>query len=297
MAKYKYTFSGHESFYCRSLWLKKGYEFVKSGKNFAEDSAVVSLGVGKNMVSSIRFWMKAFGILEDEKLTDIATFIFNDEDGRDPYLEDVGTAWLLHYQLLSKEIASLYGLCFRCFIRERNGEFSKEQFQSFIKRKCDETGNNLQYNENTVRRDIGVLLQNYVSPTHSTNNEDYSAIFLPLNLIKQAEGKTYYFNYTTKSPIPQEIFYYFLLDSAKDTKAVSFDALMDLALPLCMTKNELVDKLISLTKTHPTEIQYSDNSGIRQLLILRESTKWMSSTITTQSYDIQPIHKYQDNKI
>ena len=24
----KYTFSGHESFPCKSLWLKKGYDFV-----------------------------------------------------------------------------------------------------------------------------------------------------------------------------------------------------------------------------------------------------------------------------
>ncbi|MDX9931639.1 MAG: DUF4007 family protein, partial [Bacteroidales bacterium] len=25
----KYTFSGHDSFQCRQLWLKKGYDFVK----------------------------------------------------------------------------------------------------------------------------------------------------------------------------------------------------------------------------------------------------------------------------
>ena len=30
----KYTFSGHESFPCKSLWLKKGYDFVVEGKDF-----------------------------------------------------------------------------------------------------------------------------------------------------------------------------------------------------------------------------------------------------------------------
>jgi len=60
--KTKYTFSGHESFQCKSLWLKKGYDFMSQNKDFNAADAVVDLGVGKNMVSSIRFWMKAFGL-------------------------------------------------------------------------------------------------------------------------------------------------------------------------------------------------------------------------------------------
>ena len=46
----KYTFSGHESFPCKTLWLKKGYDFVKEEKDFNAPEAVVDLGVGKNMV-------------------------------------------------------------------------------------------------------------------------------------------------------------------------------------------------------------------------------------------------------
>ena len=45
----RYTFSGHESFPCKSLWLKKGYDFVVQGKNFNNPDAVIDLGVGKNM--------------------------------------------------------------------------------------------------------------------------------------------------------------------------------------------------------------------------------------------------------
>ncbi len=46
----KYTFSGHDSFQCRQLWLKKGYDYVWKGKNVNDEDAVVRLGVGKNMV-------------------------------------------------------------------------------------------------------------------------------------------------------------------------------------------------------------------------------------------------------
>lgn len=57
----KLRFSGHESFQCRNLWLKKGYDYLKSKREykspFNEEWAVIDLGVGKNMVSSIRFWM------------------------------------------------------------------------------------------------------------------------------------------------------------------------------------------------------------------------------------------------
>ncbi|EHB92510.1 hypothetical protein HMPREF9450_00714 [Alistipes indistinctus YIT 12060] len=48
-------FSGHETFACKSHWMKRGYEFVLEGHNFNDDEAVVHLGVGKNMVASINF--------------------------------------------------------------------------------------------------------------------------------------------------------------------------------------------------------------------------------------------------
>ncbi len=51
----RYCFSGHETFYCKSLWLKKGYDFRLGGNTFNQEDAVVKLGVGKNMVASIRF--------------------------------------------------------------------------------------------------------------------------------------------------------------------------------------------------------------------------------------------------
>lgn len=64
----KYTFSGHDSFQCRQLWLKKGYDFILEGKNFNDEDAVVQLGVGKNMVSSIRFWLKAYSIVNNKDI-------------------------------------------------------------------------------------------------------------------------------------------------------------------------------------------------------------------------------------
>lgn len=50
----KLNFSGHESFYCRLLWLKKGYDYLKKDYKFSQPDGVVHLGVGKNMLSAIQ---------------------------------------------------------------------------------------------------------------------------------------------------------------------------------------------------------------------------------------------------
>lgn len=272
MAKVKYTFSGHESFFCRSLWLKKGFDFVEDGLKFSADDSVVKLGVGKNMVSSIRYWMKAFGLLDGEELTDVARAILRTEGGYDPYLEDLGTLWLLHYMLVTKEVASIYNLAFLYFKKERNGEFTKEQLQLFVRRKCDETGNSSLYNENTVKRDVGVFLQNYVTPNTLKSNEDFAALLLNLNLIKQGD-KSYYFNDLSKSTVIPDIFLYAILDRCGSSKSISFDELMDVASIFCMTKTELIDMLMELTAKYTNALQYSDNSGVRQLLFLKKLNK------------------------
>lgn len=60
-----YSFSGHESFACKSLWLKKGYDFVVQERDFDAPDAVIHLDVGKNKVSSIRYWLKVCDIYDN----------------------------------------------------------------------------------------------------------------------------------------------------------------------------------------------------------------------------------------
>ena len=70
-----YKFSGHESFPCKSLWLKKGYDFVVGGNDFNSPDAVITLGVGKNMVASIRYWLRAFGVTDNDTLTKLGNYL------------------------------------------------------------------------------------------------------------------------------------------------------------------------------------------------------------------------------
>ena len=126
----KFVFSGHDSFQCRQLWLKKGYDFLVEGNSFNNENAVISLGVGKNMVSSIRLWLKAFNIIDIKDIpTEFGKRLFDDKNGYDPFLEDEASLWLLHYQLVKKSYASIYSIIFNEF-RKINKVSSIFKFRS-----------------------------------------------------------------------------------------------------------------------------------------------------------------------
>lgn len=270
--KVKYTFSGHESFQCKSLWLKKGYDFMSQNKDFNAPDAVVNLGVGKNMVSSIRFWMKAFGLRDESNLTPIAKYIFDTESGKDPFIEDIATLWLLHYLLVSTNSASIYKLFFVDFHREKN-EFSKEQVLGFIKRKCSETANPNMYNENTIAKDVDVLLKNYFIPSDNKPNEDLLSLMTGLNLIRKVDKNIYCFNAVGKQKIVPEILLYAIVNVKGNDKSVSYDTLYNLSLLFCLSQSELIDTIMNLEKRYSDTLKFTDDGGIKQLLFIKELDK------------------------
>lgn len=102
----EYRISGHESFPCRYTWLPKAVRGLEADpKLFAdEERAMVDLGVGKNMVRSVRFWSLATGIAAvaakgvSPALTEFGIALLG-KRGRDPFLEDRRTLWLIHWNL------------------------------------------------------------------------------------------------------------------------------------------------------------------------------------------------------
>ena len=260
----KPIFSGHESFACKSHWLKRGYDFVIAGKNFNDDEAVVHLGVGKNMVASIKFWLEAFGLLQDNDLIPIASYIFDDANGKDPYLEDIGTLWLLHFMLIDTEYATIYKTTFIEYHRQRN-VIEKNRLQNYIKHTCFEgTHYKNLYNDNTVKRDIGVMFHNYCSKSNA-NLEDSNCLLASLNLITESEKDSYTFNYDARSNVPSLIFLYALIIKFQDQKSISFDDIVELALIFCLTNNDLMDIIKQLCIQYPSEIVFSDVAGIKEL--------------------------------
>lgn len=278
MSYSRYVFSGHESFPCKTLWLKKGYDFIKAEKDFNSPEAVVELGVGKNMVAAIRYWYKAFGLnSDDERIKWIPNFLFNDQDGKDRFMEDLGTLWLLHFLLVYSNIASLYNLFFVDFQKERR-RFDRNQIVTFVKRKMGEANQDHLFNVNTVKKDVGVLLQNYCLPRNPQSNEDYSTLLMDLDLLRQKEkkeeneengkDKSFYFNIEGKKKVTPEVFLFAVLMYKPDgDNTIPFDLLQDIGLVFCMNDLEVIDMLRLLSERYSDSLTYSDVAGIRQLQI------------------------------
>lgn len=99
------VFSGHESFAVRYGWLPKLYEAVTREPDlFSNDeNAILTLGLGKNMVKSLRFWGEAFGVTATEgrvvRPTAFGRRLLDPNLGADPFLEDADSLWRLHWQI------------------------------------------------------------------------------------------------------------------------------------------------------------------------------------------------------
>ena len=269
----KYCFSGHESFPCKSLWLKKGYDFVTGGNDFNSPEAVIGLGVGKNMVASIRFWLKAFGITENDELTELGHYLFDDDKGKDKYLEDIATLWLLHLNLIFLEEATLYKLFF-CGLQKERTHFEREQVLTYVKLRMVEAGKMTLFNANTIKKDIGVLLQNYCLPRKPQSNEDFSSLLIDLDLIRQSsEGKGYYFNVDGKRKVTKEIFLYGLLKQREQEgdNTIPFDTIQErVGLVFCMQDFETIEMLKQLASEYSDNFSYSDVAGIKQVQFTKD---------------------------
>ncbi|MCQ2191660.1 MAG: DUF4007 family protein [Paludibacteraceae bacterium] len=265
----KYTFSGHESFPCKTFWLKKGYDFINSNCDFNSQEAVINLGVGKNMVTSIRYWLRSFCMAKMDQLTPIATYLFDKKNGKDPYIEDLGTLWILHFLLVSKREATLYNWLFTRFQRERK-EFTRQNVIDFVHRCLVEDNKLGIFNENTIKKDVGVLLQNYVMPSKSVSFDEYNSLLIDLELIRTSDSKNYFFNLEGKRQIPWQIFLYAIIEQKQGERTVSFDDLQELGLIFCMSDMEVIEMCLQIEEQKSKLVRYSDTAGVRQLQFIEE---------------------------
>lgn len=267
----KPVFSGHESFQCRHLWLKKGYDFVQQGKSFSSEDAVLDLGVGKNMVGAIRYWLRAFDLLEDQNQpTLFAELLLNDE-GYDPYIEDDATLWLLHYHLVKKGFATTYFLIFN-ELRKGRIEFTEEHFVKFVQWKS-ETTMPFQFNPNTIKSDFEVFHKLYIGSEVLKDKEDIiSGILAELQLVRTLErsGKQafYHIEENEREDLPPEILLYAILDNEDYGLSINFETLMtgynSPGSIFAINRTGLLQKIESLVHQFDY-IVFKDDAGVREL--------------------------------
>lgn len=125
-------FRAHETFFIRKGWLSKGMKYVNLSPDVfvnRNNNPMDVLGIGANMVKSLRYWLQAVGLTMEPKsgrrsqtFTDFGTLVFEN----DKFIEELGTLYLLHYKLVSnKEMATAWYIFFNEF---NMTEITKEDF-------------------------------------------------------------------------------------------------------------------------------------------------------------------------
>ena len=201
------AFARHETFHPRFGWLKKGFDRASQHPGiFLEPDAPVRLGVGKNMVRSIRYWCNAFKLLKDDAPTEFGQNLLGSQ-GWDTYLEDPASLWLLHWEFLQAPCsASAWDFAFNAFHRT---EFT---FEDLFYDLCDYRDRiSLRTADSSIKKDVSCLLRMYVSQSakSSASEDSLDCPFVDLGLIYTAgDARHYTFRIGPKRNLPAEIVVY-----------------------------------------------------------------------------------------
>lgn len=185
---------------------------------------MVKLGVGKNMVRSIRFWVEVMGVAVPDgkralEVTSFASAIFS-EGGFDPYLEDLKTLWLLHWHLSTHSDDPVFA--WRYLINHwPHSDLRKNEILKAFRRESENSGN--AYSDVTLAQHLDVFLHTYV-PSRSRNAQEDSidGPLVDLEFLQHA-GEThedrsgirdavYQFRREPKPEISRELFEYCVHD-------------------------------------------------------------------------------------
>ena len=244
---------GHEKFALRDGWLNKGILKVADNKDaFVGKDGPDIFGMGNNMVKSLRYWLKAFDLTEDNgssgvNLSEMARCIAE----YDPYFEDMFTLWVLHSSIVRNEsVATTWFMYFNyCDVND----VDKEQITKLLKREIIKYSGNDKFSENSLRSDVDVLLNMYSKTRLITDPEDKNVSpFARLDLIRNSDGK-YSKNQPERRSINEWIVLYELSNLMVDVDNISIErvisgenGLANIYNMSAVVANEMLDRLDSI---------------------------------------------------
>lgn len=171
----KMKFKAHQSFFIRKGWLSKGLKAVRDDSTIFMSSrskdAMDELGLGANQIVSLRYWLQAVGLVDyadgrrrSQKVTELGELVLEE----DPYIEEIGTLWALHCNLVSQqeEAASWY------FFFNEFGQtiFTKEDFTEAIGRYIFNNNDKQTIARSSLESDFDCIIATYI-PHDRTNTK------------------------------------------------------------------------------------------------------------------------------
>lgn len=285
--------AGHETFPCRYGWLKKSFDAIREIENtgnghalavFNPNHAIADFGVGKNMVASMRHWSMACGVLdatvrggrtESLATSKLGRIIF---EGGDPFLEEPGSLWLLHWRLAAMPgRATAWYFAFSEF---NDGIFTRETLSARLMSRIDElreTGRlaGSRIARATVDRDAECLVRTYVSRSSKKgiSEDGLESPFAELGLVAPLGGGALQFRRGPKPSLPDGVFALALVEfwqqhfptrGTLSIETVSHDPGSPGRIFL-MDEESLAERLERIAETTAGALVWDEGAGLRQV--------------------------------
>jgi len=276
----------------RFAWLKKGYDALEGDPSFfGTPDAMVALGTGKNMVAAIRHWGLATGVWAEVgksrgrelKHTDFGFGLLDGQDGWDPYLEDPGTIWWLHWQLVrNQHRATAWSWVFG---RPRSNRFRRDEVVQELSDIAKERSLK-RTSPATIKRDVDVLIRSYCkarAAKGSIPEDSLDSPFVLLGLIRRGTDRGSYELVQGPHPtLPWEIFHAALCDyctaqwkeHGDKALAINIDELLYSPLSpgrtFRLSPESFLTRLLQSTQQATGCFQFDETAGLRQLMVYSE---------------------------
>jgi len=278
----KVCFGRHETFSLRYSWLTKGFQAIQQDPEvFSSDEATVILGVGKNMVHAIRYWLLACRIIVPMETKGFQPSLLGnaifDKNGYDPYLEDEATLWLVHWLIATNSERSTAWYWF--FNQYHKPEFSSQEVSSAMLEFAAQHG--LKTAVTTIKSDAAILLRMYARSKGGKRTPLEDALDSPLSQLKlisqTSKGHSYRSHQAERGNLPISVFGYAIAELF-ELLAVREFPIGDLMYSkfgypspgavFRLTENALITKLEKLVQKMPGIFEIRETAGIHQVYLL-----------------------------
>lgn len=239
MSNTKIKIRGHETFYIREGWIRKGIVAVQNDPLIFSNiqNGVDVLGVGSNMVKSIRYWLQAIGLTEEKRGEKGKRYqVLTDGFGRfliekDPYIEYLGTLYLLHYKLVTnRELATTWSLFFNSI---KATEMTKHNMEEALKQLILNINPEYEVSSKLLNDDCNCIIKMYFAEKNDFKNPEDNMIspFSDLGLLKKesirGKEEIIYKTVPYKNKLDKLIVLYVIMDNLKNRKSTTIKNLIE----------------------------------------------------------------------
>lgn len=273
----RFRFSGHQTFAVRNGWLEKGVRLIQEDSDgFLADDAIVRLGVGKNMVESIKYWCLQTGLIQEGAssgavtIGELGSFLFgaDGKDGVDPFLEDDASLWLLHHHIVTRAPQSTWSIVVNHYNKP---EFTKEELQTFVARYLADR--NVSVSSKTIERDVECFLHFYAGTRSKVFEEGVDAPFTALGLVQPTSNTGLWrVNIGCKHNLPDALIAFVTLHFMVQTGEMALSLSRLLFDPLSpgqvfkLDQASFVDALLRLERDTKSLLRHDETAGMETVL-------------------------------